>query len=660
MAGLGNTDKKVMILVISALILSIEPVNASQISGTNGTFDNSITEVENAQNNIINKYSTTIQDFGPLLDEAKKCDSDNVPWYVWLGGLSGVAIYLGVHIYRVKSMANDLKDKFQNVDAIKQDLNGTKYGLESKNETARASDSPSEYISYMDPKIEASTGYSLVSKENSNLKVGDIVLYKSKNLYYRYLYVSSIDRKNGNYILRGMNNKPFVKSSSDVDGNVKIKFNIASVGNVTRDDDEKVVNAAYNIQENEFINREDALVQLKDISRSLTLLFGKLSWHIRLCFDGIHVALAWLDWTGTPEFLNIIEDTILMILDNIINSTIEPITDLASDLLAYYDLEIPDLQEYFQPYEYQYPAAYNMNFNTSNKNNLTANLNATGSSILNYQITTSPSSGYLKLCPDHGGYNSTFIYEPDPNYAGNVTFKYDVYDGLEKSDEATVTIEVNKNHNPLAKNMTIPPEHMNEAANGNLNVTDPDGDKLTYCIGNNTRNGTLTIDGNGNFVYTPNHNFIGNDSFTYWATDGYLNSSKITIKFRVDNPPVVENMEFNLPKNKIWDIPYSKFKATDMGGNKLQFKVFKAKTEQSTPDDESKETYGNLKNIKDSWIYYPLKQFTGIIKFHYQAFDGMFLSYTANITLNYTDIFNYNIYLISFFLFLYPNTVKCL
>ena len=135
----------------------------------------------------------------------------------------------------------------------------------------------------------------------------------------------------------------------------------------------------------------------------------------------------------------------------------------------------------------------------------------------------------------------------------------------------------------------------------------------------------------------PNHNFIGIDSFTYWATDGYLNSSKITIKFRVDNPPVVENMEFNLPKNKIWDMPYSKFKATDMGGNKLQFKVFKAKTEYST-SDEFKETYGDLKNIKDSWIYYPLKQFTGIIKLQYQAFDGMFWSNTANITLNYIDI----------------------
>ena len=53
------------------------------------------------------------------------------------------------------------------------------------------------------------------------------------------------------------------------------------------------------------------------------------------------------------------------------------------------------------------------------------------------------------------------------------------------------------------------------------NDTDVDGDALTAAPGRATPpNGTLTLNADGSFTYTPDANFNGTDSFTYTANDG--------------------------------------------------------------------------------------------------------------------------------------------
>ena len=46
-------------------------------------------------------------------------------------------------------------------------------------------------------------------------------------------------------------------------------------------------------------------------------------------------------------------------------------------------------------------------------------------------------------------------------------------------------------------------------------------------------NGTLSFNPDGSFVYTPNANFYGTDSFTYVATNGTYNSSPATVTLNV-------------------------------------------------------------------------------------------------------------------------------
>jgi uncharacterized protein len=69
---------------------------------------------------------------------------------------------------------------------------------------------------------------------------------------------------------------------------------------------------------------------------------------------------------------------------------------------------------------------------------------------------------------------------------------------------------------------------------GTLVVTDRNDDVLSYSVVQGPANGTVTIDANGNYVYTPNANFNGTDSFSYRANDGVTNGAVATVSLTVN------------------------------------------------------------------------------------------------------------------------------
>ena len=66
------------------------------------------------------------------------------------------------------------------------------------------------------------------------------------------------------------------------------------------------------------------------------------------------------------------------------------------------------------------------------------------------------------------------------------------------------------------------------------NDTDPDGDALTASLVSGPSNGTLVLNADGSFEYTPDAEFSGTDSFTYAASDGTGNSTEATATITVD------------------------------------------------------------------------------------------------------------------------------
>ncbi|MBD2252792.1 Ig-like domain-containing protein, partial [Nostoc parmelioides] len=80
------------------------------------------------------------------------------------------------------------------------------------------------------------------------------------------------------------------------------------------------------------------------------------------------------------------------------------------------------------------------------------------------------------------------------------------------------------------------------ATNGVLsNDTDAQSDPLTAAVVQAPSNGSVTLNADGSFAYTPNAGFVGTDSFTYLANDTKANSAPATVSITVTAPPPPPN-----------------------------------------------------------------------------------------------------------------------
>ncbi len=93
-------------------------------------------------------------------------------------------------------------------------------------------------------------------------------------------------------------------------------------------------------------------------------------------------------------------------------------------------------------------------------------------------------------------------------------------------------VSVGTNSNPDGLDLTlITPE--DQPLSGQLSATDSDGDDLSFSEGDAPSNGSLIIDESGNWTYTPNPDFNGNDSFTVIVSDGNGGTDEIIVNVGV-------------------------------------------------------------------------------------------------------------------------------
>ena len=176
----------------------------------------------------------------------------------------------------------------------------------------------------------------------------------------------------------------------------------------------------------------------------------------------------------------------------------------------------------------------------------------------NITVTTTPiaapDNGTLTLNPD-----GTFTYMPNPAFNGQDTFLYELCDtGIPKlCDTAQVIIVIDPENDPPVAVDDIVVTPINELAQGNLltNDFDPEGDNITVNTTpvDSPENGALTINPDGTYTYTPNPNFVGEDSFLYEICDDGIPSqcdtATVVIYIIEDNsgvndPPVAINDNF--------------------------------------------------------------------------------------------------------------------
>ena len=183
---------------------------------------------------------------------------------------------------------------------------------------------------------------------------------------------------------------------------------------------------------------------------------------------------------------------------------------------------------------------------------------ATGEAATGTITVPTAQGGSVDINPD-----GTFTYTPAPGFEGEDTFDYSVIDPSGTTDDATVTLSVGPDPDPLAndapdanddQNTTQP----NTPASGNVldNDTDPNGDTpltVTEIDGTPVVAGTPTtitlpsgstveINDDGSYVYTPADGVVGTESLPYTVDDGNGGTDTATLILTVvDSPPVVED-----------------------------------------------------------------------------------------------------------------------
>ena len=180
-------------------------------------------------------------------------------------------------------------------------------------------------------------------------------------------------------------------------------------------------------------------------------------------------------------------------------------------------------------------ATYTLVRGTSITRNLTA-ADAEGNAVT-YTLVTGPTHGTVTLNATTG----RFTYTNDGLNLTPDTFTFRVNDGKDNSNIARITLTIIEpaigNTAPTATDISYTTPYQT-ALTKNLNslVNDANGDPLTFIIVTQPTNGTLTIDANGNYTYTPKSGFSGNDSFTYLSNDGKADSNigKVSIKVEAE------------------------------------------------------------------------------------------------------------------------------
>ncbi len=245
------------------------------------------------------------------------------------------------------------------------------------------------------------------------------------------------------------------------------------------------------------------------------------------------------------------------------------------------------------------------------------------------ELQTAPSHGTVTL-NGPGGFvgDGSFVYIPDPGFAGTDSFQYFVSDGLALSFSATVTITVTAvgtNSPPVG----VPDSYrvdkdgklLVDAATGVLaNDTDADGDPLVVSSSTLTDHGILvqaTTD--GSFRYEPNTGFVGTDTFVYRASDGTASSADTLVTITVRDPatnraPFAADDAFSTSQDTLLvaDAPGILANDSDPDGDAIEvFTLF------NLPQHGVVDALGD-----GSFVYTPEAGFFGADTFVYQITDG--------------------------------------
>lgn len=234
---------------------------------------------------------------------------------------------------------------------------------------------------------------------------------------------------------------------------------------------------------------------------------------------------------------------------------------------------------------------------------------------LTYRVLGPPAHGTLT------GTAPALVYTPAAGFRGGDSFAFVANDGKADSPQATVWMTVAAANNPphaSGASMTTPEDTLLAVgAPGVLaGATDADGDGLSAALVSGPAHGTLALDPDGSFTYSPAPDWNGTDAFAYRAWDGRDYSQPATatvIVSAVNDAPSATTESYVATTGVRLSVP-----APGVLGNDLD-----VDGDRLTASLLSAPSTGTLVLGSDgSFLYDPPVAATGTVSFLYRAFDG--------------------------------------
>ena len=248
------------------------------------------------------------------------------------------------------------------------------------------------------------------------------------------------------------------------------------------------------------------------------------------------------------------------------------------------------------------------------------------SKTLTAVLVAGPSHGDLVFSKD-----GSFTYVPDADYNGPDRFAYQASDGDLLSNEAIVSITVNSvNDAPVAGDVRVTTDEDMWVAI-TLEASDVDNDALTLSIVAGPSHGTLGLQPDGSYLYTPTLNFNGFDSFTYQANDGKLDSNEALVSITVNSvndAPVATDDNYSTNEDTLLNVLAAQgvlANDSDVDGDSLSLSLL------------TDPAHGALDFHPDgSFVYMPHANYFGPDQFTYAISDshGGTAEATVSITVN--------------------------
>src|SRR5665213_1077179 len=230
--------------------------------------------------------------------------------------------------------------------------------------------------------------------------------------------------------------------------------------------------------------------------------------------------------------------------------------------------------------------------------------------------------------------NGGFTYLSATNYNGSDSFTYRANDGTTNGNLATVTINITPvNDPPVANNdsYTTPEDVPLIVPTAGIlaNDTDVEGDPLTAFLVSNGSHGSVNLNADGSFSYTPSTNYNGTDSFTYLVADGQTigNIATVTINVTpVNDAPIGCDDSYTTLENVSLIVPAAAGILTndvDVDGDALSAWLV------------ANVSHGSLSLKPDgSFTYTPNTNFCGSDTFTYLEDDGQIAGNIATVAIN--------------------------